>query len=241
MDVGLPAAGAIPTGQVSVPEQSTRGAGGSERAAPSEVAQASSEGLPGDVQMTGAADSTATGGRVSDAAREIYAASAADPAGGGAGARATRATTDAQVPQAAAGEQTTLDTMGGGPLRASDATDRAGTSIAPGSVFGIARGHVARERTFAAAMLFLQASPQLAPGSGKSSSDLETAGVQAAAATSDRTSIRVQIMPPLDQILSAIGASIPSTGGPSAAALGVGLAMLGGLGFWLRRAGQRRF
>jgi hypothetical protein len=103
------------------------------------------------------------------------------------------------------------------------------------------RARLGRYRTFAAALLFLQASPQLAPGTGKRSpSDPETAGVQAAAAASDRTSIRVQILPPLNQILRAIGASIPSTGGPAAAALGLGLCILGGLGFGLRRSGQRR-
>jgi len=166
---------------------------------------------------------------------------AADPSGTGEGARLTRANTGADVLEAAAGQPATiLDVTGFVTLRASDAADRARTSIAPGSDVGIARAPVTRERTFAAAMLFLQAIPQVAPGSGRSSSDPETAGVQAAAATSDRTSIRVQVMPPLDQTLTAIGARIPSTGGPSAAALGLGLAMLGGLGFWLRRAGRRR-
>jgi hypothetical protein len=189
--------------------------------------------------MAGATDAMAPGGNASAGAGEMRGA-AADPSGAGAGARATRSTTGAQMSQAAASGETAPHAAAVGTPQAADAADRAGTSIARGSDVGIARAPVAREMTFAAAMLFLQASPQVAPGSGRSSSDPETAGVQSAAATSDRTSIRVQIMPPLDQILTAIGARIPSTGGPSVAALGVGLALLGGLGYRLRRAGRRR-
>jgi hypothetical protein len=51
----------------------------------------------------------------------------------------------------------------------------------------------------------------------------------------------VQILPAIQQIVSAISAMLPSTGGPGAAALGLGLLGLGGLGIWLRRAGRRRF
>jgi hypothetical protein len=68
----------------------------------------------------------------------------------------------------------------------------------------------------------------------------EANGVQASSIGSDRTSIRVLVLPPLNQILPAIAAMIPSTGGPSAAALALGLIALGGLGVRLRRIGLRR-
>jgi hypothetical protein len=83
--------------------------------------------------------------------------------------------------------------------------------------------------TFAAASLFAQVSPTP-----------ETAGVQAAAVPSNRTAVSVQVVPPLAQILPAIRATIPSTGGPSAVALATGLVGLGGLGVWLRHAGRKR-
>jgi hypothetical protein len=50
----------------------------------------------------------------------------------------------------------------------------------------------------------------------------------------------VLVLPPLEQILPAIAAFIPSTGGPGAAAIAISLSALGGLGVWLRRKGTRR-
>jgi hypothetical protein len=89
-----------------------------------------------------------------------------------------------------------------------------------------------------------QTAPQAAAGTNTNAqgeTDPETAGVQTSAiGGSDRTSIRVLIMPPLDQILPPIAALIPSTGGPTAVALAVVLASLGGLGFWLRRVAVPR-
>jgi hypothetical protein len=79
------------------------------------------------------------------------------------------------------------------------------------------------------------ATPQSTPAP-----DTQTAGIQTASVSTDRTSIRLQILPPLGQILPAIGATITSTGGPAAATLAVGLAGLGGLGVWLRHLGRRR-
>lgn len=78
------------------------------------------------------------------------------------------------------------------------------------------------------------------PGRRDGSSEPETAGVQTAALSTDRTSIQVQILPALEQVVTAIGAMLPSTGGPGALALAAGLVGLGGAGFWLRRAGVRR-
>jgi hypothetical protein len=68
----------------------------------------------------------------------------------------------------------------------------------------------------------------------------ETAGVQTASISSDRTAITIQIMPLVQRILPTIGAMIPSTGGPSAALFGSALLAVGGLGLWLRRAGRER-
>jgi hypothetical protein len=90
---------------------------------------------------------------------------------------------------------------------------------------------------FATVFLFAQTSP----AADSSSPETETAGVQTAALSSDRASIRVLVLPPLEQILPAIAAFIPSTGGPGPAALAIGLVGLGGLGVWLRRHGRRRF
>jgi hypothetical protein len=59
----------------------------------------------------------------------------------------------------------------------------------------------------------------------------------AAAAGPDRTSILVQIMPALGQVLPSIKAMLPSTGGPSLVVLGLGVVVFGSLGLWLRRAG----
>jgi hypothetical protein len=78
------------------------------------------------------------------------------------------------------------------------------------------------------------------PARGDGSSEPETAGVQTAALATDRTSIQVQILPPLEQVLTIIGAMLPSTGGPGALALAAGLVGLGGAGIWLRRTGSRR-
>ena len=66
----------------------------------------------------------------------------------------------------------------------------------------------------------------------------QTAGVQTAAVSSDRTSIVVQIMPPVQQAVAAIRAAIPSTGGPSAAVLASVLVGIGAFGLFLRRAGR---
>ena len=68
----------------------------------------------------------------------------------------------------------------------------------------------------------------------------ETAGVQAASITSDRAAISVQIFPPLDRILPAIGALLPSTGGPSLALASAVLLVIGSLGIFLRRIGRAR-
>jgi hypothetical protein len=82
---------------------------------------------------------------------------------------------------------------------------------------------------FAAADVFPQAVPTP-----------ETAGVQAASLTSDRTAITVQVVPPFERVLQAIGAVIPSTGGPTAIALATALIALGALGLGLRWAGRER-
>jgi hypothetical protein len=91
------------------------------------------------------------------------------------------------------------------------------------------------------ATIFLFAQQQTAGANGDpTSSDPETAGVQTAAIATDRASIHVLVLPALEQVVTAIAAFIPSTGGPGVAALLIGLTALGGLGVWLRRAGKRR-
>ena len=63
--------------------------------------------------------------------------------------------------------------------------------------------------------------------------------MQAASVTTDRTSIRIQILPPLEQIVPAIVRTIPSTGGPALISLVLALAALGSVGGWLRYLGRR--
>jgi hypothetical protein len=62
--------------------------------------------------------------------------------------------------------------------------------------------------------------------------------VPTASISPDRTAITVQIVPPVQRMLTAIGATIASAGGPSAAVFGSALLAMGGIGFWLRRAGH---
>jgi len=91
------------------------------------------------------------------------------------------------------------------------------------------------------ATIFLFAQQQTAGANGDpTSSDPETAGVQTAAIATDRASIHVLVLPALEQIVTAIAAFIPSTGGPGVAVLLIGLTALGGVGVWLRRVGRRR-
>jgi LPXTG-motif cell wall-anchored protein len=85
-----------------------------------------------------------------------------------------------------------------------------------------------------------QPGTQSTPRDDSTSGEPETAGVQTAAISTDRASIHVLVLPPLEQILPAIAAFIPSTGGPAAAALAIGLLGLGGLGVYLRRHSRRR-
>jgi len=95
---------------------------------------------------------------------------------------------------------------------------------------------------FATVFLFAQqpGRQRTSPAADTRTPDPETAGVQTAAISTDRASIHVLVLPLLEQILPAIAAFIPSTGGPSAAALAIGLVALGGVGVWLRRRGARR-
>jgi hypothetical protein len=109
----------------------------------------------------------------------------------------------------------------------------------PGQISGldaVDRSIAEQDPLFATVFLFAQTSPP----TDSSSPETETAGVQTTGLSSDRASIRVLVLPPLDQILPAIAAFIPSTGGPGAAAQAIGLIGLGGVGVWLRRRGTRR-
>jgi hypothetical protein len=92
---------------------------------------------------------------------------------------------------------------------------------------------------FATIFLAAHQQQQTAPDNA-SGPEPETAGVQTAAISTDRASIHVLVLPPLAQVVTAIAAFIPSTGGPTAAAIAFALASLGGVGVWLRRAGTRR-
>jgi hypothetical protein len=113
----------------------------------------------------------------------------------------------------------------------------------PGQASGLDEADLSiasQDPLFATVFLFAQRGAQSSPGGDTTTSDPETAGVQTAAISTDRASIHVLVLPPLDQILPTLAGFIPSTGGPSAAALAISLVALGGLGVWLRRRGMRR-
>jgi hypothetical protein len=85
-----------------------------------------------------------------------------------------------------------------------------------------------------------QSAPPTPPPIALNPPRAETAGVQSASLGSDRTSIMVQIIEPLKQIMPAINAILPSTGGPSTPLVALVLFGLGGVGVGLRRVGLRR-
>jgi hypothetical protein len=136
------------------------------------------------------------------------------------------------------------------PAAASGPTDRAGArgltdpaaASGPTDLAGArGRGPLASDPAFDYLMLAAALQPVDQSQATPDEPENETAGVQA---TPDRASIRVRIVGALEQIGPAVSQavsqiSIPSTGGPAAAALLIGLAALGAAGFWLRDSGRR--
>jgi hypothetical protein len=95
------------------------------------------------------------------------------------------------------------------------------------------------DRAFAARALFAAPTTDDQSTARARSATTETAGVQAAA-TSNRASIRVQIVTAITEVAGAVAQMLPPTGGPAPLGVALGLGGLGALGLWLRALDRRR-